>query len=155
MKFCQRCETVKPATEFWRDRGRPDGLQVYCKSCLGRINQERARANPQKVWAFGIKFRYGITAEDFDRILREQGGVCGACGGPPFGTGRTFHIDHDHVTGKVRGLLCQNCNVALGGARDDPENLRKLIAYLERHGVSSVTRAEPVAELQMPSMIPT
>ncbi|MFG1776622.1 endonuclease domain-containing protein [Micromonospora sp. NPDC049048] len=74
--------------------------------------------------------RYGLTPETFDQMLAEQGGKCAACGG---GSGRRpFQVDHCHQTGRVRGLLCGNCNSALGHARDDRDRLRALIQYLDR-----------------------
>jgi hypothetical protein len=62
-------------------------------------------------------------------MLEKQGGVCAVCGGPPLGKGR-YHVDHDHVTGHVRGLLCHKCNVALGLVGDDVAQLAKLTEYL-------------------------
>lgn len=61
-----------------------------------------------------------------------QGGVCGVCKGPPMGRGLVYHVDHCHVTGKVRGLLCHKCNVALGMVQDRVSHLQALISYLER-----------------------
>lgn len=60
--------------------------------------------------------RYGITLEDYERMLREQGGRCRICRADKQGkkADRRFHVDHDHGTGKVRGLLCTRCNVSLG-----------------------------------------
>jgi hypothetical protein len=75
--------------------------------------------------------KYGITPEIYDSLLEEQGGVCATsgCGGEgnPW-----LHVDHDHHTGLVRGLLCHSCNMALGNARDSIEVLEGLIAYLRR-----------------------
>lgn len=71
-----------------------------------------------------------MTVADRDALLAAQGGACAICGGPPLGKG-VYHLDHDHETGNVRGLLCHACNTSLGGFRDDPELLRKAIAYLE------------------------
>jgi len=72
----------------------------------------------------------GITLDDYDQLLTQQGGGCAACGEPP--TTIRLHIDHDHVTGQIRGLLCRHCNSALGYGRDDPKILRGLADYLER-----------------------
>lgn len=83
--------------------------------------------------------KYGITPADADRILAQQGGVCAICRGQP----RKVHgislkvtdwcVDHSHVTNKVRGLLCDHCNRAIGLLRDDPEILRRAAAYLEKY----------------------
>ncbi|MFF1540455.1 endonuclease VII domain-containing protein [Microbacterium sp. NPDC058269] len=81
-----------------------------------------------------LRKNYGITHEEYDRMLDEQDGRCGGCGKTTDeNDGRLFAVDHDHATGSVRGLLCSPCNLALGNARDSATTLRSLIAYLERH----------------------
>lgn len=79
-----------------------------------------------------LRFSYGIGLADYNELLEKQGGGCAICGGPPRG-GRSkkyFHVDHDHVTGKVRGLLCHYCNTAIGSLQENPERLEKAIEYL-------------------------
>ena len=75
-----------------------------------------------------MKHRYGIGADDFDRLVEEQGGVCAICGRP-----EPEHGDHSHATGAVRGILCFNCNGGLGQFRDSVDALRDAVAYLEGH----------------------
>ena len=75
--------------------------------------------------------RYGITAQQYDALLQEQGGGCAVCSRLP--EARPLQVDHDHATEAIRGLLCANCNSALGHAKDDIDRLRALIAYLEQH----------------------
>lgn len=72
---------------------------------------------------------HGLELRDHERLMQAQGGVCAICKEPPRGV-RALHIDHDHKTGLVRGLLCHSCNTSLGGFRDDPEALLRAIAYL-------------------------
>lgn len=75
---------------------------------------------------------YGMTLADYDRMLEEQGGGCKICGTTdPGGRSDKFHIDHDHATGLVRGLLCAGCNLAIGHLREDPHTARLLAEYLE------------------------
>ena len=81
--------------------------------------------------------RYGITVADYNRMLVEQNGVCKVCRRHETkktnkGTVRRLSIDHCHDTGKVRGLLCHTCNVAIGYAGNDPARLRAAADYLER-----------------------
>lgn len=76
--------------------------------------------------------KYGLTMADFETLLEQQGGVCAICGGGRSGPGKRFHVDHCHVTGQVRGLLCGNCNTAIGLLGDDPERAEKAAAYLRR-----------------------
>jgi hypothetical protein len=81
--------------------------------------------------------KYGLTPEDYDRMLAEQGGVCAICGSPPDPEGvraaSRLHPDHDHATSVNRDLLCLNCNIGVGHFRDDPALLRAAAAYIERH----------------------
>ena len=74
--------------------------------------------------------RYGITVEEYDRMFAEQDGKCAICGVKV--EKHRLCVDHDHATGKVRGLLCRLCNRHLGGFRDSIDLLRRAIAYLER-----------------------
>lgn len=80
--------------------------------------------------------RFGISLNEYSQIYMEQGGKCAICGGTHAGTrngkDKTFAVDHDHKTGKVRGLLCEACNTGIGKLKDDPEVLRSAIRYLER-----------------------
>lgn len=80
-----------------------------------------------------IRRAYGVTQEDYQSRLDEQGGVCAVCGTDQFGTRLNLPVvDHCHDTGTVRGLLCQSCNKAAGLCMDNPSTLRKLAHYLER-----------------------
>jgi hypothetical protein len=75
--------------------------------------------------------RYGVTPEWFREQLVGQAARCAVCG-EVMGPGRDTHVDHDHTTGRVRGLLCRNCNIMLGHAKDSAEILNKAVSYLER-----------------------
>lgn len=74
---------------------------------------------------------YGITLETFDAILAEQKGRCAICRTPRPGK-KGWHVDHDHETGQVRGILCFGCNVSLGHFKDSPEVLANAIEYLTK-----------------------
>jgi hypothetical protein len=73
-----------------------------------------------------LKRKYGLTLEGFDALLASQGGGCAICGKPD-----VDNVDHDHRTGQVRGILCWNCNIALGQLEDDPNRARAVAEYLE------------------------
>lgn len=73
-----------------------------------------------------LKKRYGMTQAEFDKRLQQQGGGCKTCGR----VSEKFVVDHCHESGKVRGILCGACNLALGMVRDDPNTLRRMIGYL-------------------------
>ncbi|MBE7186743.1 endonuclease VII domain-containing protein, partial [Jatrophihabitans endophyticus] len=94
--------------EFPRNKSQKSGLGTYCKPCHNRIVEEnRARHGGSR--NYHLRRRYGITAKHADQMLAEQNGVCAICLEAP-----AAHVDHDHETGRVRGLLCFNCNGALG-----------------------------------------
>lgn len=108
-------------------------------------NRERSKAwrlahperqkqyDPEVKRVYDLKKLYGITVDQYDAMLAAQGGKCAICGGPPRGSrGKRFHVDHDHVTGRVRGLLCGHCNHGIGKFRDSPLLLEKVVAYLRR-----------------------
>jgi hypothetical protein len=96
---------------------------------------------------YHLRRRYGITAEDADAMLEEQGGFCAVCRTEP-----ALHVDHDHATGAVRALLCLGCNGGLGQFTDDPEVLRAAAHYVERHRASprSVSRRPGGGEARDP-----
>ena len=74
-----------------------------------------------------------MSMDDYARLLEDQGGVCAICrSSDTRSKGRRFHIDHDHETGEVRGLLCGPCNTGIGGLNDDPDCLLTAVAYLLR-----------------------
>lgn len=86
-----------------------------------------------------LRYKYGITADDYDQMWVEQEGRCAICV-VAFDSEADGHVDHDHATKRVRGLLCGPCNKALGLMRDDPATLRAASEYVERN---SVTRQDP------------
>lgn len=76
-----------------------------------------------------LRKRYGISLEDYRRVELEQDGKCAVCRRPPNGHG-ALHVDHDHDSGHVRGLLCFSCNYAIGAFKDSPTMLQRAIDYL-------------------------
>jgi hypothetical protein len=82
-----------------------------------------------------LKKKFGITVEEYDRMFAEQGRCCAICGGTKSFAKRDghFHVDHCHKTGKIRGILCQACNVTLGKMDERPDLLRLAADYLEKH----------------------
>lgn len=115
-----------------------------CKACSTRRTQAWAKAHPSE-WERHrrkslLKRKYGITLEQYDALLAQQGGVCAVCR-DPIADPRGFrpHIDHDHETGAVRGVLCYRCNTGLGVFRDSVDNLAAAIEYLKRHRVRAAS----------------
>lgn len=77
------------------------------------------------------KTTYGISIEEYDKIYEEQGGGCKICGRHQDTIKKRLHVDHDHKTGKVRGLLCNQCNVMIGMAFENPNVLTRAIKYID------------------------
>jgi hypothetical protein len=102
--------------------------------------QARRRRNgrnetPEARRRWTLKKLYGMTQADYDALLVSQDGKCAICQtDSPGGPGNKFHVDHDHATGRVRGLLCHHCNTGLGNLYDDPVRLRAALRYLEVSG---------------------
>lgn len=98
-------------------------------------SQRRRRQDPEvkrRARAGHLRRKFGITSEQYDEMLAAQGGACALCGRPPT-EGISLHVDHDHATRALRGLLCFRCNNALGDLGDDPDLLRAAATYLDAH----------------------
>lgn len=80
-----------------------------------------------------VKSEYGITEIQIQKLMDKQQGCCDICKRSLDYLGKKFCIDHDHKTGEVRGLLCHNCNIAIGNMQDNPTYLRSAAAYLEKY----------------------
>jgi hypothetical protein len=115
-----------------REEIRQQQLRFH-KSPKGKLNQKRWRQeNPDSYNSTRLKSKYGITLETYRRILSEQGGGCAICRGPQEAKRKLFDVDHDHITGQVRGLLCHNCNAGIGLLQDSPKLCASAAAYLTK-----------------------
>lgn len=113
--------------------------EKYRKSNKGKKTKakyyKKYKQNPKYkeiIWKAQLKFRYNITLEDYNKMFKNQNGKCAICESTfPGAKKKKFSIDHNHETGKIRGLLCDNCNVGLGRFNDSIDNLKKSIKYLK------------------------
>jgi hypothetical protein len=119
----------------WRSRL---GMRV-CR-CGAALPKQRARCDPcdrRHKKDRSLRALYGITIDEYDRLVAEHDGRCAACGAEPNPDGarpeQSLHVDHDHTTGAIRGLLCGRCNFTIGHALHDPDRLRRLADYLDRY----------------------
>lgn len=103
-----------------------------CRECHKKKCMERWHATPEIDRQASRAYKYGITPEQFKEMYKQQDGKCKICNEVP-STKRGLHVDHCHDTGKVRGLLCHGCNVALGSFKEDVKLLEKAIEYLKEH----------------------
>lgn len=149
---CTKCNELKDISSFYRDISKKDGIHSNCKQChstrlkkkriedteWNSINKERSkryRANNPITYKLAItnatlKSKYGISLAEYNTMLENQNYKCLVCGDSPIY--QRLHVDHNHTTGKIRGLLCQPCNVSIGKMKESPELLRKLADYVEK-----------------------
>lgn len=154
MKACRKCGEVKSLDQFSKNRTAPDGLQYRCKPCARQDTAKWQRENREAQNAKTRRYkrrqrelgkstpsdlranlrRYGLTPEQWQEMFEAQNGVCAICLKPETrvakGRLQRLAVDHDHDTGRVRGLLCSFCNTGIGCLQDDTEILRSAITYL-------------------------
>jgi hypothetical protein len=128
LKKCSACSEVKVLLmDFFEKHGR-------CKDCeggpeaLARRQHRKSMSPSERRRDASYRRLYGITLADYEAMMTAQEDRCAICGETP--PGRTLHVDHDHETKKVRGLLCYGCNSGIGHFRDRPDLLRGAIDYL-------------------------
>jgi hypothetical protein len=112
---------------YFRKTGRN---QIRCSSCKPIHEKKMNRLYDRKKW---YKDKYGISLESYTKMLENQQGCCSICKTPQVNLKITLAVDHCHSTGKVRGLLCRNCNLMIGFAKDNKELLSSAIRYLEKY----------------------
>lgn len=135
-KKCSKCGILKSASQFYKDIHHPRQLSSHCIQCRKKADKKR-RKIPDRKKNQHLKHYYGITAQTYRQMEAEQDGVCAICKQPEKAilNGKTKHlaVDHCHATKKVRGLLCSNCNNAIGKFKDDINLLYSAIEYLNIH----------------------
>lgn len=155
-KICHKCLEKKSISEFnlhhaTKNKNK-DGLRGECRDCqkahskehyqkvkdIWNAKREKHRHDPKeqkKQHHYHLKKKFGISGSDYDAMLGKQDGKCAICGtDKPWINGKiikNFAVDHDHVTGEIRSLLCAKCNQGLGNFVDSPILLRKAAEYLE------------------------
>lgn len=165
MKTCSKCLCPQEDAQFYKQISNRDGLKSKCKTCASLSDKARYKnMSPdqraaEKLRGFSrrardkiipeaitkrslasrkhlLKSSYGLTLETWSQMLAEQGGVCAICkSSPP--PKRNFVVDHNHITGKLRGLLCVKCNCALGLLKESPIIAASLIQYINKHTAPS------------------
>ncbi len=162
MRTCTKCREVKFASKFYKHAGKASGYRSECKACTNssvktyQTQTESGRAvrnKNRRKWAttdegkayqnransiHRRKKKYGLDEAGMQRKLELQGWKCGICDAAIDGGSKT-HVDHCHITGTVRDLLCFRCNSGLGHFSDDPHKLQKALEYLEKHGSRAVS----------------
>lgn len=141
-KVCTKCGVEKSIRCFKKVKPRkgpgkirnPDQRSSWCKECRKKTEAERRKSYPdvcEKSHRTTHLRRYGLTIETYNIMFQEQSGKCKICGTTnPGGRTKYLMVDHDHKTGRNRGLLCNKCNQGLGHFKDDMKVLEKAIQYL-------------------------
>lgn len=133
----------RPCPRCGRPRERK--RSAYCRACAAAWQRDYRR---RRDWRFGRGYRLRVV--DFHLLVQANGG-CGVCGSQ-----EGVVVDHDHKTGKVRGVLCRHCNFALGHVGDSPARLRALASYLERPtakviGLEEDAASKPIEPVEEPA----
>jgi hypothetical protein len=130
-KGTPRTDAIRAYQKKWREANR-EYLNAYNRAKYAKDPSKKNAYHKEK--AYFLKKFYGITKEDRDRIIAEQGGNCPGCTEfLDLSLPRQVQVDHCHSTDKVRGVLCFGCNSAIGRVKDNIETLKRLIVYLEKH----------------------
>ena len=142
---CRVCGMTKPLDQFGvqRQKGRPPYRSKMCKGCNSDRTIRWAKNNPERAHQTArrssLRSRYGLTIADYERMRDAQGGLCAVCGHAERRTARGGNqprhlaVDHDHTTGRVRSLLCHDCNTLIGLAEDDLAILITAATYVTSH----------------------
>ncbi len=149
-RVCKRCHIEQSIEVFYVEKMCKGGRRPVCAKCIRKQQKERYAKNPEKGRTkqreynrlhpennrkCNLKKKYGITKEYYNLIFQQQGGVCLVCGKSETvmfrGKIKYLAVDHNHQTGKIRGLLCQKCNQALGLLGENPVIIKSLLGYLK------------------------
>jgi len=133
LKKCSKCKQFYPAESkfFYRHSSRKDGFDSWCKECKKDYDKIRHKMKS-----------FNISAKQYQKMFEEQKGCCLICGRDfkdIYGNPKQNHIyytpriDHNHKTGKVRGILCHHCNIALGSFKENPLILVRAIKYIKEN----------------------
>lgn len=136
MKKCTKCKQVKSLDQFYLDKRAKDNKRSACSSChkqwkLDNVDyiKQYYINNKDKYKFNSIKKRYGLNENQYHKMFNDQLGLCAIC---KLEASKPLHIDHCHKTGQIRGLLCVNCNVALGLLKEDKNIIKSVLTYLDK-----------------------
>lgn len=138
---CSSCLQDKNEEMFYSRKENKNGLQGICKKCFGIKAKRNREAKPDKYKLISLrtnlKMLYRLSLEEYNNLVRKQDYKCAICGIEEVKLGKRLSIDHNHLNGKVRGLLCPSCNFAMGHLKVDSVGKSlalKLIQYIKESG---------------------
>lgn len=148
-KKCCKCLKIKNRKQFNKCSAKRDGLNSYCRACNSKkckkeykankmkyntASTKWARENPNRRWEIArdshLQNKFGISLDDYTKMLRKQKGGCAICGKP---STKSLAVDHNHKSGKIRGLLCFKHNIGLGYFDENIQYLKTAITYIRKH----------------------
>lgn len=146
IKYCPKCKRTKPIKDFCKNKSTKSGFCCYCKKCsygfytawrLSPSGKSHIKKNKKKYYQsehgkrhqqnYHLKTKYGLSLEQYKQMCINQNHCCLICGIHSSKLNRILHVDHSHKTGKVRGLLCNNCNLKLPWFENNKEQLLKYL----------------------------
>lgn len=146
-KKCNKCKEEFSIQEFQKNKNNCDGYSYNCKSCIKK-RRAHSKEYDRRYWkswreknshrlkerdrAHNLKRKFNMSINDYNILLKSQNGVCATCFKEKSSNGKALAVDHCHKTGKIRGLLCNECNTSLGLLKENKHTLYNLIDYLNR-----------------------
>lgn len=131
MKICRNCGKEQSLGCFSKDKHTKDGRCFHCKSCVSLNHKMRPRPNFSALnKRRHLKSKYNMTLEKYNQMFEDQRGVCAVCGVPAGDLKRNLAVDHNHRTGKIRGLLCFACNSLIGRIEKNPLLIPTMMKYI-------------------------
>lgn len=129
MKNCTKCSKNKELSKFGNDKRKRDGLREACKECYNKYLKSWREKNKDHMKAkhreWHLRNTYDLSTDEVNIVAIKQDNKCAICK-----EAKKLYIDHNHKTGKFRGLLCNNCNAAIGQVHESIEKLKSAIEYL-------------------------
>jgi hypothetical protein len=130
----QRAAAVKRA-QRWAEKN-PDRVAEHSRATARRYAAKHPEKIKQRFRDYTLRTKYNITWAQYRELLEAQGRECAICKTKTPGGRGCFPVDHDHATGKIRGLLCNSCNISIGAMGENPARLRAAADYIETHNLT-------------------
>jgi len=136
MKPCIKCNIEKDESGFYK------GMKSICKECHKLYKKKDLEKTKTTDRRYYWKKKYGLTEDQYRKMSKDQNGLCKACNNPPTGRNTFLSVDHCHSTGRIRGLLCSNCNLAVGNLLESFDRALMVANYIKE---TAGTPINPIA----------